>query len=329
MTSVGEGKTNLMGSAATEASLDPSTPAALQSQPSVPSQLSAPVHTGASPPEGAPTPSSEQPPIQPPEVAPTTLGEQPPVNAASVTKSTTVPALMGLDAPSFVINPGTVKLLQERFENILVKAPTFDADIDPPRVLSRTQRRRQLRQYQRQKAVTKIPPRPRGPRKHIKPLATFRLFQGSSDPLSNFYRCDLPFCGEMFASSEHAYQFSKAMAVNRPRIAEQIQAAPTPARAKLIAKHNLPSRAETSQSFSSEDIMYAILKCKAANVPAFKAELIRCKTAGQYFVECTPDLYWASGFFKAETAKKGPENWPGANVLGKMLDQVASEILAE
>ena len=73
--------------------------------------------------------------------------------------------------------------------------------------------------------------------------------------------------------------------------------------------------------------MKDILHAKADCCPPFKTALI--ESVGKQLVECTQDLYWASGFPPRFTESTKPDLYPGKNHLGHELESVRKDLVKE
>lgn len=132
----------------------------------------------------------------------------------------------------------------------------------------------------------------------------FIKFRGHDNPLSNFYPCELDVFGVHCKSSEHAYQYRKAMELNKPDIALKILNAPTASDAKYISNSSL--EIDDRWHDIKDGVMFDVLTCKANQCSSFHHMLK--STSGKTLVEDTSDPYWA----------RGPDG-RGQNRLGQLL----------
>ena len=134
-------------------------------------------------------------------------------------------------------------------------------------------------------------------------------FSGQDNILSNFHLNEITVFGVEHKSSEHAYQYVKAMRSGDLPRATAIQAAPTALDAKQIGKNVL-----ASQQFidSQYNVMKEIVEAKLEQVQEFHDAL---KNAPQkaLFVESTYDDFWGSGLNKLGTIHTDKSEWPGKN----------------
>ena len=144
--------------------------------------------------------------------------------------------------------------------------------------------------------------------------------------LSNFYPCGLRVFDTEFKSSEQAYQWRFAQHTGITCIADKIMAARSAADAKDIAAR-IPRELQRDWHSVKRDAMREILHAKADCCPLFKRTLL--ESNGKRLVESTQDVYWASGLSPRDTASTHPSYYPGSNHLGRILEQVRSELLRE
>lgn len=152
------------------------------------------------------------------------------------------------------------------------------------------------------------------------PLAKVVPFAGASDTLSNFFPCEIKAFGVTHKSSEHAFQYVKAVRSGDIPKANAIQSATTALDAKKIGK-----TISNSTCFESEKLalMTEIIEAKFDQVSAFREALRKAKKS-TIFVEATYDDFWASGIDKEGTIHTHPTAWPGQNKLGEILANVAT-----
>ena len=142
---------------------------------------------------------------------------------------------------------------------------------------------------------------------------------GRDSVLSNFHKCDLDIFGMKHKSSEHAYQYVKAMRSGDLVRANMIRDCKTAIDAKRIGKLVVPTEHFVSQK---ESLMREILEAKAVQVPAFRDKLKKSNKS-TIFVETTYDNFWGSGLYQIDTEHTDCSKWPGKNVFGCMLSEVA------
>jgi len=152
-----------------------------------------------------------------------------------------------------------------------------------------------------------------------------RTIFGHKDPLSNHYLADVRVLGQNFASSEHAYQHTKAINAKRPDIAQKILEAKYAHSVKRVS-HDIPFN--PAWESRKEGIMDKILQAKFDQTPAFRQALQ--ESEGKHLVGTAPgDFYWGSGLNAKHTAKTKKEKWPGKNTLGRTLESLRTKLQDE
>ena len=94
-----------------------------------------------------------------------------------------------------------------------------------------------------------------------------------------------------------------------------------------LVKINLSSLWLIGSNYFKLTMMKDILHAKADCCPLFKSALI--ESVGKRLVECTQDLYWASGLPPRFTESTKPEFYPGKNHLGHVLESVRKDLVKE
>ena len=135
-------------------------------------------------------------------------------------------------------------------------------------------------------------------------------FKGHKHPLSNFFPVKMKFQNKQFGSTEAAYQYMKAEAMNDHYAASKIMTAPTALHAMRIG-----DKIVTNEQWQQKKakVMEAILieKLKTCN----KTKKILMESGTQHIVEDTGHEFWGRG--KSETGK---------NVLGKIWMDLREKI---
>ena len=138
------------------------------------------------------------------------------------------------------------------------------------------------------------------------------VFQGKSNPLSNFYPCDLKVFGENHKSAEHAYQLTKA--IRAGNAAKKVREAATAFDAKQIG-HKITDPQDWSKE--KEIVMEEIVSFKAEQIPEVKIKLENSNNR-TIFAEGTYDVFWGTGLDIEATLHTDSRKWPGENRLGKI-----------
>ena len=134
--------------------------------------------------------------------------------------------------------------------------------------------------------------------------------------LCNYYMYPLKVFNTQFMSAEHAYQWRFMMYIGREDQAHDILDARTPTEAKEIASR-MPGYLHKDWHKIKLTVMKEILHAKTDCCPLLKSALIG--SLGKQLVECTQDLYWASGLPPRYTETTKPEYYPGKKHLGRVL----------
>lgn len=146
-------------------------------------------------------------------------------------------------------------------------------------------------------------------------------FAGHDNPLSNFYPCFLNVFGVNHHSSEHAFQYVKAIRCGDIQKAQAIQEAETALDAKKLGK-DIPN---TDEFISKrEEIMEEILNAKYSQVDDFRSA-VKKGTPSTIFAESVFDDFWGTGLNRTATDHTDYRKWPGKNIMGKLLDKIAGE----
>ena len=146
---------------------------------------------------------------------------------------------------------------------------------------------------------------------------TVTVFSGRSNPLSNFYPCELRVFGIVHKSAEHAYQYVKAQQAGKNVIAERILQAKSAYQAKTEAKalpYN-PNWAHRKDSVMTEILAEKMKSCKdfcdnLLNADKVIAESVR------------GDMYWSTGLTEEQSLLVKKSSWPGKNIMGKLLSDL-------
>ena len=115
-------------------------------------------------------------------------------------------------------------------------------------------------------------------------------FRGPRSPLSNFYECNIEVWDVKFPTTEHAYNYRKAIEMGYHVTAESIRRASTAREAQIIAND-----IETDDIWTDmkQKVMYQLLQEKVRQCPAFRDELR--STNEKILVEDTGNEYWGRG----------------------------------
>lgn len=137
--------------------------------------------------------------------------------------------------------------------------------------------------------------------------------------LSNFYACQVEYEGITYPTSEHAFQAAKSL---DPNVRKWVAAAPTPGQAKWRGRA-VELRSDWEEV--KDKVMLDIVREK------FKNEDMRVRllaTIGEGYDGFCEDNYWHDNYWGNCNCSKCV-NIEGKNMLGKILMEVAREVISE
>lgn len=138
--------------------------------------------------------------------------------------------------------------------------------------------------------------------------------------LSNLHRCSFRINGQLFDSNEKAYQFSRAMHLKAPEVAQKVLSAKT---SKDCKKESYFVESNADWDNTKRAIMKMIVQEKFSQNTDLKDKLLRTGTV--LLVEGTIDSYWGAGVtFGSKTPKDG--KWTGRNEMGAILHEVCEDL---
>lgn len=141
--------------------------------------------------------------------------------------------------------------------------------------------------------------------------------------LSNFYPAPIVIQGHSFRTSEHAYQYAKAIRLGDPHTGSLILRAKKPSEAKLLG-----SGVKRNDKWDDDkiDVMRHVISEKFKQHKELRDKLLA--TGQENLIEASLDSFWGA---KATLTSKSIKNntWTGANTLGKIIAEVRLEIKRE
>ncbi|MES0069397.1 NADAR family protein [Mesorhizobium sp. M0074] len=143
------------------------------------------------------------------------------------------------------------------------------------------------------------------------------FYRASEKPygaLSNLYRRDIVFEGEVFATSEHAYQAGKA---RKPAVRKWLMEAPSPALLAMAAHGLYYWDIAPGWSTTKFDRMRAVLRAKFTQYPDLRELLLSTRDARlveSATVDSEVNRLW------------GEVNGVGRNMLGVLLMEIRDEL---
>lgn len=160
-----------------------------------------------------------------------------------------------------------------------------------------------------------------------KPKEDIMAFKSYQHPLSNHFPCQLEVYDNEFKSLEHAYFWRMATAMGNPLLAAQIQTAKHAGEAKRMSKQIADDETRWKWEKENTEIMQKLLMEKAVQCEPFKNCLL--ENEDKVLAEATPSKFWASGLSLYVTENTTPNFWPGQNMLGVMLMELAQLLKKE
>lgn len=157
-----------------------------------------------------------------------------------------------------------------------------------------------------------------------KPEKETFVFKNYEHPLSNQHLCDIHVFDEQFSSVDHAWYWRLLLELGHPEEARQVMNARHAGVARSIAKRT--TDAEERQKWEEEncDIMHVLLSAKAAQYPRFHNCLL--ENQNKTIAYATADKLWGTGMSPFVSANTAPQYWPGRNILGAALMELADQL---
>ena len=150
-------------------------------------------------------------------------------------------------------------------------------------------------------------------------------FFGFQTPLCNSRFSTFMVKGVTYNSMEQYITAMKAKLFHDDDAYEAAMKTATPIHARLIPVHGYDEVIWVQQA---EKILYKGLKEKFKQNPGYRKYLI--KTGDHQMVYCDPrDKLFGIGLSIWDPESANPDKWPGKNLLGKNLEKIRSEILAD
>lgn len=141
-------------------------------------------------------------------------------------------------------------------------------------------------------------------------------FYGSSEPFSNWYKCDFKMGNVIFNCSEQALMYSKALYFKDTKTAEKILKTKNPRKQKELGRQ-VSNYEDKIWSDIRQNIMTEILKHK---FNSGKLKYLKEKYKEYKFVEASPyDKIWGVGLDENDDKILDENNWLGQNLLGKCI----------
>lgn len=153
----------------------------------------------------------------------------------------------------------------------------------------------------------------------------FVFFWGG--PFSNFYPAKINVDGEEYLTTEQYFMSSKALFFGDLEINKLIMEAKSPKKAKNLGRKIKDFDAD-EWSKVCKSFMFKGNYAKYTQHKYLQEELLA--TGDKKFVEASPfDHLWGIGLSEENAINMNPEDWPGKNWLGEILNKVRYRIIKE
>lgn len=148
-----------------------------------------------------------------------------------------------------------------------------------------------------------------------------------SGPFSQWQHSEFVLEDVTFNTAEQAMMYFKAVLFKDDEIAKQILAADDPGKQKALGRRVRNFDSATWDAHR-EDIVLRANRAKFGQNKGLRRKLFQ--TGYKLLVEASPlDTIWGIGLDEANARITPPEQWPGQNLLGKIVTQVREELRAE
>lgn len=144
--------------------------------------------------------------------------------------------------------------------------------------------------------------------------------------LSNFFPCEFKLDGMIWNCSEQYFMYRKATTFGDMETAQQIRETTKAEDAKKLGRKVKGFNDETWDIYKYH-YMYKAVYAKFSQDNALKRLLIDYE--GKHFVEGSPfDGVWGVKLDWRDERIANPDEWNGQNLLGKILDEVRSDLIS-
>ncbi len=142
--------------------------------------------------------------------------------------------------------------------------------------------------------------------------------------LSNMYDAPMQVDGITFPTVEHYFQWSKAKMFGDAEAEKKILKTPSSKSVKTYGD-KVKDFKEEEWTAKKDNIMRIAVKAKFTQHPELRKKLQ--ETGTRPLAEANPrDKYWSIGTSSDTSKAKDPSKWPGKNVLGKILEEIRTEL---
>ena len=142
--------------------------------------------------------------------------------------------------------------------------------------------------------------------------------------LSNFEKCYIKYKGHLFATTEQAFMWEKAIFFNDHESASKILREENPAKAKKLGRE-VKNFDDSKWSKVCYEIMYLINYEKYFQNTRLKNILLN--TGDKMIIEANPkDTRWGIGLSAEDDRVLDESQWQGENLLGKVLMELRKDL---
>jgi ribA/ribD-fused uncharacterized protein len=157
------------------------------------------------------------------------------------------------------------------------------------------------------------------------------LFFFSKEPenkeLSNFYETNFKIDGVEYKSAEHAFEAIKAKTFGDDETFEKILKAKSAQSAKSFGNKVKEFKEETWAE-KQDEVMKSVVRAKFTQNLELRKKLL--ETEDKLLANAdSRDKYWGIGTSANTSIAKDPKKWKGENKLGKMLEELRTQMKAE
>lgn len=148
-------------------------------------------------------------------------------------------------------------------------------------------------------------------------------FWQNRSPFSNWYPSEFKIDDKKFANMEQYMMWSKAVLMNDLKTAEKIMSTNDPRSCKALGRE-VKNFNSNLWDATKEKIVYLGCYEKFNQNKDLKEKLLA--TEGE-LVEASPyDSVWGIALSEEQAKKTPPQDWPGQNLLGKILTKVREDL---
>ena len=159
------------------------------------------------------------------------------------------------------------------------------------------------------------------------PKDKIMAFRGYTHPLSNHYPCKIEIFNKTFKSLEHIFFWRMAVEFGKMELAQEICGCRHAGEAKRLGKMIADDDKRWEWEEKNLDFMKVLLDAKAEQCSEFRQCLL--VNADKVFAEATPSNFWGTGMSPLDSELTSPEFWPGKNMLGALITELASYLMTK